>query len=165
MSMKSQVFVAIFSFGCLFNVFGVSIHLCPAGYSCANSNNENLGIKNHRSPVPCPAGTFSPLGQYECTPCSPGYYTNSTGFASCEECPVGFMCQFPDKNPVPCPIGTYTACERQSCCSVCPLGTYTSQVGSVECQKCPAGAACYPVSPPSCGQYSPLSIFRFIRRF
>ncbi|CAM4940425.1 unnamed protein product [Rotaria socialis] len=124
--------------------FGFSDGLCRAGFSCRN-------FKNSSPPAPCPPGTFSILGQHDCKPCAPGYYTNHSAFESCTACLADFMCPFADQYLVACPVGTCTYCTRQSCCSLCPAGTYTTHIASIDCVKCPAGASCRPVSPPSCG--------------
>ncbi|CAM4974187.1 unnamed protein product [Rotaria socialis] len=123
--------------------FGFSDGLCRAGFSCRN-------FKNSSPPAPCPPGTFSILGQHDCKPCAPGYYTNHSAFESCTACLADFMCPFADQYLVACPVGTCTYCTRQSCCSLCPAGTYTTHIASIDCVKCPAGASCRPVSPPSC---------------
>ncbi|CAM2725504.1 unnamed protein product [Rotaria socialis] len=142
--------------GCLYQGFGFSDGLCPAGFSCRN-------FKNSSPPAPCPPGTFSILGQHDCKPCAPGYYTNHSASESCEACPAGFMCPFADQNPVACPVGTYTSFTRQSCCSLCPVGTYNTRIASTNCVKCPAGASCRPVSPPSCGEFKLETIFRSVQ--
>ncbi|CAF1082439.1 unnamed protein product [Rotaria magnacalcarata] len=141
--MKNRLFIVVQIIGCLSQGFGFSGGLCPAGFSCRN-------FKNSSPPIPCPPGTFSVLGQHDCTPCAPGYYTNHSASESCAVCEAGFMCPFANQNPVACPVGTYTSCTRQSCCSVCPVGTYNTRIASTDCEKCPAGASCRPASPPSC---------------
>ncbi|CAF3415149.1 unnamed protein product [Rotaria socialis] len=136
--------------------FGFSDGLCRAGFSCRN-------FKNSSPPAPCPPGTFSILGQHDCKPCAPGYYTNHSAFESCTACLADFMCPFADQYLVACPVGTCTYCTRQSCCSLCPAGTYTTHIASIDCVKCPAGASCRPVSPPSCGEFKLEIVFRSVQ--
>ena len=53
---------------------------CPAGSMCAPDSVA----------IPCPAGTYSPYGATQCTPCRSGTYSSSAGSPVCTMCPLGF---------------------------------------------------------------------------
>ena len=150
--MSKFLAITIAVFCCLFRVFGSDSEPCPAGYSCLESNARSLNQNSGRRISPCPIGTYSELGQIDCTPCVTGYYTVRIASASCTACPLGHMCSKPNRNPVKCPLSTYSSCLAQNCCTPCPYGMHTLRVGSTQCVKCPAGKACTPSPISACGQ-------------
>jgi hypothetical protein len=54
---------------------------CPAGSKC---------VPDGPPPVLCPAGTYSPYGATQCTPCGNGTYSSSAGSPVCTMCPLGY---------------------------------------------------------------------------
>ena len=106
---------------------------CPLGHMCPDSLSD---------PNKCNEGTYSLLGQTNCT-----------------ECPLGFSCLSTDARPTTCPKGWYSA-EGEAVCTPCPPGYYcpinpptglpircsngyfTSSNESTQCEKCPAGNEC-----------------------
>ena len=137
--------------------------LCPSGYSCSASGEFEA----------CPAGTYSPLGDYLCTSCPSGWFSDSSGSSECQECPEGYYCPVASNPPTSCPPDMYSlagavACEEcpagYSCQSptdvpeICPNGTF-SLAGWRFCLACPAGFECLRAGdePQSCGPgyYSP----------
>ena len=149
--MTKNTFTFVSSICCLFGVLGLTIQHCPAGFYCRKEIQRSRSSDSDYFPTPCPLGTFSDVGQYDCTPCEPGYYANSTGSASCAACPPGHMCPIADQNPVPCALGSYSSCTGQTCCSACAIGSYTPRVGSVYCINCPAGVRCPTSTASICG--------------
>lgn len=65
---------------------GATAGACTAGYFCAagsSSATQERCSDDHY----CPAGTLSEIA------CDPGYYTSSTGSATCTQCPNGKYCR------------------------------------------------------------------------
>ena len=104
---------------------------CPAGSYCVG------GQEAASDPKPCLNGYYSSDGQIKCTKCPSGYickvkttagimkcppgYIAKNG-VTCEICPKGRMCPFPEFESIPCPTGTYAPQEGMSFCAPCPHG-------------------------------------------
>lgn len=86
----------------------------------------------------CASGTYSKVGQANCSPCDLGNYcpTNKTGYpvpctlglyadvtglSVCMDCPAGYKCENTSTSPVPCESGTYSLANRSEC-KQCPAG-------------------------------------------
>lgn len=134
---------------------------CPLGQysSCPNTMGGTTSpttAAGATSCAKCPLG-MSSLGRDDyglagstCQWCPPGYYANTTGSFTCQECPEGSVCPDPMRPPIPCPKGTaYSAIytegttnPRAASCTPCPIGTYANKVGSTKCTQCPLGYQC-----------------------
>lgn len=120
---------------------------CNEGYSCT------LGSV----PVPCPAGTYSPVAVPYCIICPPGHYCGAKEFqpsecavntfndkagktiiGNCLPCQAGFYAHTGSSICDPCPVG-------QECLTgsptLCPVGTYSTE-GEMVCTPCQEGYAC-----------------------
>ena len=88
---------------------------CPAGYYCTVQTTV---------PLQCPVGTFSNLGQSNCSACPRGFSTRSKEAAiKCTKCESG----------------RYTTLQRSGQCSPCPTGKFQPKHGSTTCKRCPDG--------------------------
>lgn len=123
------------------------VRSCPTGHYCtsatptkcpAGTYNPSTGSVSLEACIPCPKGSFCPLGSSSPEACPKGKYSETTGAASCTSCPAG----------------TYNAQTGQtgrSDCIACPIGTYNASTGATSasaCATCPAGKYC---------TYNPLS--------
>jgi len=141
---------------------------CPAGSYCVG------GVEAATDPKPCPDGYYSSDGQIKCTKCPSGYICKQTlkttagimkcppGYiakngVTCEICPKGFMCPFPEFESIGCGPGTYAPQEGMSFCAPCPHGHSCSDpkaeavacpngkyayLYDAQCESCPAHHAC-----------------------
>jgi len=132
---------------------------CPAGHSCEQ------GLS-----VVCDAGTYSLLGQDDCTPCPEGQLcTDSTEAPGA--CPAGSSCSGMDATP--CEDGEYSILGSLECevCDIghycptkteaqrgCPSGTHQPSPSQSSCIECVPGTRCpgMTATPISCdkGTYS-----------
>ncbi len=96
----------------------------------------------------------------QCTPCSAGYYCNSTGIIApalqcwvgyfcvngtvlpSQLCPTGAMCPLGSGRPVLCPLGSYQDASGQSMCKSCPPGFMCQSTGLTNATNCPLGSYC-----------------------
>ena len=100
---------------------------CSAGSSTMNATGATICTA-------CPAGTYSAMGDADCSPCLPGYYSVSSSSVSCSVCP----------------LNSYANSSRQTGCQLCSLNDYIvyssnhSRARPVdgECVTCPTGATC-----------------------
>ena len=122
--------------------------LCPRGYFCPPGTDLDWQA--------CPAGTYGTktglTGEDECTPCSPGYYCDSSGLRSpTGVCHAAFYCTIGINTPEPggnhsgvggiCPTGHY--CPQNSSHPIeCLAGTFNPYFGQASCFVCPAGFYC-----------------------
>ncbi|CAF1251642.1 unnamed protein product, partial [Didymodactylos carnosus] len=104
------------------NVY-TDIKHCPAGSYCPA--NMKTG-----QPIPCPAGTFSNVGQGACTPCQSGFHATKPGSTYCTICPAGYYCPYAHLSPLPCPLGQANDQRGQISCTNCNIGYYTTDKGS-----------------------------------
>ena len=105
-------------------------------------------------PLPCPAGTYLPVGvagllEASCIPCAPGAYNPDEGGTRCLTCPAGKLSESVRSTECSdCPSGGFCSAEgaaslRQTF-SPCPAGTFNpdgGQTSSAACQACPPGKA------------------------
>eukprot|EP00753_Platysulcus_tardus_P014947 PLAT4666.1.p1 GENE.PLAT4666.1~~PLAT4666.1.p1 ORF type:complete len:1265 (-),score=566.59 PLAT4666.1:135-3875(-) len=95
--------------------------------------------------VDCQLGFFSAGGDYNCTACPAGTYSDAAGAASCTACPAGtFSVVLSATNAStcePCPAGSISAADGSTACADCPAGTYTDGAGQTVCLNCTAGTA------------------------
>jgi hypothetical protein len=110
--------------------------ICPPGFVCGEG--ETQGV------VACPIGYYCPAGTFDPQPCPPGTLTNSTGRATCDQCPSGSFCDLEGQKGCPqgfwCGAGMPTPFKH-----TCPIGTYGQSgdlVSIVQCTDCPAGFVC-----------------------
>jgi len=103
------------------------------------------------TPKECPIGFHCPKGSNIPKPCSPGYYTNSSGSPACEKCPAGFYCVPLDLNRneskgyFKCPRGYYCPIGTGLNWRPCPAGTYSNSYGldnDKQCIDCDPGKFC-----------------------
>ncbi|CAF1264006.1 unnamed protein product [Rotaria magnacalcarata] len=130
-------------------IVGLKLEQCPPGFRCRKRTTSLF----MRSVIPkieeeemeveiCEAGTYSPGGADECTPCEKGTYAAKPGAPACYFCPKGHMCPRTDAVPEQCPLGTYNNISRQTCCRVCEPGKFALLKGMFQCDDCPSGYRC-----------------------
>ncbi|KAF0717142.1 hypothetical protein As57867_002460, partial [Aphanomyces stellatus] len=112
---------------------------CTAGSFCP-------GGQQSASEHVCPGGSSCPQGSIAPVTCAAGTYTNMTGQAVCQICPVGFYCQAGCTTPLACPQGFYCPSgTRNGTNYPCPAGSYgsTTMLGApANCTTCPPGQYC-----------------------
>ena len=109
---------------------------CRAGYYCPST----LVVQE----IPCPAGSYCPLGATAPLLCNTGEYC-APGSPAPADCPPGSYCRNPQTPPVSCRAGTY--CPSRSAAEIpCPLGSYcpAGSGAAITCAQgkyCPAGSS------------------------
>jgi len=117
--------------------------ICPKGYFCKAACS---------SPEPCSPGFYSDStgrsAEYECLLCKPGNYSARAGMTSCDQCLAG---TYANGNGLAectaCPRGSYMDSDKigsskATDCRICPINFYNPTLGgnsSTACQKCPQG--------------------------
>jgi hypothetical protein len=100
----------------------ISCTSCPTGTA---SNSTGASSKN--TCKSCEPGTYSLSGDSSCTPCLPGFYSDTSNSGQC----------------TPCPRNTYnelSGASSLSQCILCPSGTFTAVSGTSSSSDCVAGA-------------------------
>lgn len=132
---------------------------CDAGYYCpgrSTSRQEIICPEGNYCPIgtqkpqPCPEGTYSNgtklTDSSECTPCTPGWYCDSTGHVTPKaQCDPGYYCPKGQNNsrPFPCPKGFH--CPRgTSVPKLCDEGTMADRTTMAACTMCPERKYCVP---------------------
>ncbi|CAF0865288.1 unnamed protein product [Brachionus calyciflorus] len=116
------------------------------GNSCCNCYNGYYCNDPSKSPVPCPAGTYSYSNTgtiIECTPCSSGYFSGNAS-SGCYRCPDGHQCNDPSKtSSFMSMLGSfsYSSTGKISECTPCSSGYFSSN-SSWECRLCFQGHQC-----------------------
>ena len=134
---------------------------------------DTLQCSNVSTGAVCPTGNYCPEGSSMPTPCTPGYYCNTTGLSSttgqCSAghycngsspvstpigapygniCPSGFYCPEGTASPIHCPVGTFSASTSNThvnSCLQCTGGQYCSSPGlSAPNGICSEGVYCPP---------------------
>lgn len=95
-----------------------------------------------RQRIPSLSGTYSGMGQSECTRCPNGYFTVRPGSTYCDICPKGHFCSKADQPPIPCPAGRYAESFGQIACTPCNNGHYSTGIGAASCNWCSPGHYC-----------------------
>ena len=116
-------------------------NVCPPGYFCPEGSIR---------PLSCPVGTYSNQNSISdalsCTPCTEGYFCNSTALtAPTGSCQQGYYCPPGQSVPTPpeyiCPLGHY--CLDQFPAPVrCESGQYQDEIGQASCKLCPHSFFC-----------------------
>ena len=111
---------------------------CPAGSYCP------VGTY---IPIPAPRGSFaSGTGNAQAALCLPGTYTHYEGFQRCLSCPAGYECRKDGTyTPAICDAGKYRSSSDSITCVTCPLGTWSPYKGLTDaslCLPCNAGLVC-----------------------
>ena len=135
---------------------------CPGGFSCPVKSVYTSGGSGSQpqSPIPCPKGTFCPIGVsrpipcpentrcYAQTTCPESYYCPED-YPTALSCPAGSYCPLGTSVPILCPEGSF--CLNQvNAPTPCPrLGTggsdgTGSQGTGGSSVKCPPGTQCPP---------------------
>lgn len=74
--------------------YGSMCSLCPGGFVCTDANTT--------LPIPCPSGTYCPLGSSESIVC-PSRFVCGVMSASPTPCDAGFFCPLGSKQQLSCP--------------------------------------------------------------
>ena len=134
-----------------------TLQQCPPGYRCRakvaqQRSRRSVGshLKEEIEIEICKAGTYSPSGATECTPCASGTYAAHPGAPGCYVCPRGHMCSNTNMEPEQCPMGTYNNLTSQTCCHSCPPGKFALFKGMPQCYNCPSGHKCPAIEKLSC---------------
>lgn len=116
---------------------------CSAGYYCNGSSQTPTPDGTQGWGGECSPGYFCIAGAEKETPCPAGSFANTSGLASCDECPSGYYCSVGAVYPEECPEGYYCpngTGEYQD--QPCPRGTYNNETKAVSdeyCSLCPGG--------------------------
>ena len=120
---------------------------CEAGHFC--SGGTETPTPDNEFPAQggiCPAGSFCNSTVSAPVACPAGRYSNTTGRAECDVCPVGTFCAGVGTTiPPPCSAGGYCPTTELQAPTLCPLGTYQPLGGAVDitdCVSCDSGKYC-----------------------
>ena len=113
---------------------------CPEGSYCPVGSRE---------PIKCEVGTYCPGGSSEPIKCQAGTYQDSTGASTCKVCDKGTYSDSGASICTNCSVGTYQDSTGVPNCKLCGQGTY-SGIGASICTNCSSGTYQDSTGAPSC---------------
>ena len=110
---------------------------CPG--ICLNGYYAVDFVKNRRSCVPCPSGSYCPRNDENHEECPVGKYgieTAATNASVCKKCDPGeYQSETGKPFCLPCIPGRYSSSLGTSSCEQCPFGWFQADVGKTVCNK------------------------------
>ncbi len=87
----------------------------------------------------CTAGSYSDTsGATGCSPCPPATISTDVGASACKECEAGTYAHPYLTLCMPCLLGMYSATTGKTACQTCQAGTYNDLITATACKECSA---------------------------